>query len=102
MVALRRKGLDDTLKMTRVYRKVTTSGFSFEISSIHKNLKESWSSLATETMRKAFSMSAMRVTLCTQNLSNRSNILWSGSADDCQAAVDGDPSKGVTLDTSPL
>ena len=75
-VAFNRNGLDDTPNTTLVNRKTTTLGsFSTKLST-HRNLKESRSSRLIETMRKAFSMSAVNAIRYERNLIRISNIFW--------------------------
>ena len=74
MVALSKKGLDETLKTTRVNLNILTSGCFLVTSSNHKM---SLSFSLIDTIKKAFSMSAVKAILCILNLGRMSKIFWS-------------------------
>ena len=74
MVALRRKGLEDTPKTTRVNLYATGSRFSACGLAVHRKRSESRSSSLIETIRKAFSISPVSATRCCLNLSSMSKI----------------------------
>ena len=60
MVALSKKGLDETPKTTRVNLNTVTSGCFLAISSYQRNRKASRSFSLIDTIKQAFSMSAVR------------------------------------------
>ena len=77
IVALSRKGLEETPNTTRVNLRMQTSVGSLATSSTQRNLRTSWSLFATDTIKKAFSISAVRVTRWVLNLSSMSKNCWS-------------------------
>ena len=75
MVAFKRNGLEDTPNTTRVNLNVVTLGRSFLILSTQRKRRASLSCDATDTIKKAFSISAASAIRWVRNL-NRMSIIF--------------------------